>query len=200
MTAGLRESICLQVARKVRAITNRPMTIVPAPKDPCGRQRAKDFSRFRETGDAEKIAGYFFSASDILGRKSTRTSPVNRRRPYAVHCRPRRLALDAPRVSSRKSPSPEGRMNPPVHECHLWRTHAAQHTAPYLGRTARFTIPACAKAQSINLPIPFRMRNLSCREGAARPMARRDDQLLPELFHRIAARSDCKGRYRHGPR
>lgn len=68
MTGILRDTVSLEVARKVRAITAQPMTIVPSPRI-SDANPLKLYPRFRETGDAERIAGYFFAASDILGRE-----------------------------------------------------------------------------------------------------------------------------------
>ncbi len=65
MTGCLRDTILVQTARKVRAITQQPMTIIPAPRvsDASGVER---FRRLRESGDAALVAGYFDRSSDIL--------------------------------------------------------------------------------------------------------------------------------------
>ncbi|HEY1836996.1 MAG TPA: hypothetical protein VGG36_05015 [Rhizomicrobium sp.] len=68
MAGLLRGSINLQVARKVRAIADRPITIIPAP---CisDATELKLYPRLEKTGDAQKIADYFAAASDILCRE-----------------------------------------------------------------------------------------------------------------------------------
>ena len=65
MTGCLRDTVNMQVARKVREITRRPMTIVPGPLISDANE-LKLYPRLEETGDAERIAGYFSSASAIL--------------------------------------------------------------------------------------------------------------------------------------
>jgi hypothetical protein len=65
MTGCLRKSVAMEVAAKVRAITTQPMTIVPSPQI-SEAYRPGVYGRLHKKGDAEKIAGYFFSASKSL--------------------------------------------------------------------------------------------------------------------------------------
>ncbi len=97
MTGCLRESVSMQTAGKLRAITTRPITIVPAPRISEATE-LRLYPRLEKTGDAERIAGFFFAASDILSREfdveMTRQPPQTLRDPL------RTLAVyskDAPR-------------------------------------------------------------------------------------------------------
>ncbi|HWA90308.1 MAG TPA: hypothetical protein VG889_09755 [Rhizomicrobium sp.] len=65
MTGCLRDTINMQVARKVRAITARPITIVPGPRISDAND-LKLYPRLEQTGDAARIAGYFAAACATL--------------------------------------------------------------------------------------------------------------------------------------
>lgn len=65
MTGCLRDTVSMQVARKLRAITARPMIVVPAPRISDATE-LKLYPKLQKTGDAERIAGYFASASKAL--------------------------------------------------------------------------------------------------------------------------------------
>ena len=68
MTGCLRATVSMQVARKLRAITALPMSIVPGPRISDATE-LKLYPKLEETGDAERIAGYFAAASDTLCRE-----------------------------------------------------------------------------------------------------------------------------------
>jgi hypothetical protein len=65
MTGCMRDTISMQVARKVRAITNRPITIVPGPRISDANE-LKLYPWLEQNGDSQRIADYFAAASDIL--------------------------------------------------------------------------------------------------------------------------------------
>lgn len=58
----LRESMSMQVARKVRAITSRPLTIFFGPRVNDENEQTI-YARLRESGDAARVAGYFLEAA-----------------------------------------------------------------------------------------------------------------------------------------
>jgi hypothetical protein len=68
MTGCLRDTVSMQTARKLRAITSRPMTIMPGPRISDSNE-LKLYPFLRENGSAEKIAAYFRAACDLLGRE-----------------------------------------------------------------------------------------------------------------------------------
>jgi hypothetical protein len=97
VTGVLRETVSMQVARKLRAITVRPMTIVPGPAISDANER-KVYPRLEESGDSEKIANTFFAASNILAQELDAT--VARQPPETMRDSLRTLAIyakDAPR-------------------------------------------------------------------------------------------------------
>jgi hypothetical protein len=107
MTGCLRGTASMQVARKLRAITARPMTIVPAPRISDATE-LKLYPKLEETGDADRIADYFAAASDILCREVD--AGIVEQPPETLRDPLRTLAVyakDAPREFD-ELPRPEG--------------------------------------------------------------------------------------------
>lgn len=107
MTGILRGTISIQIARKLRQITDRPMTIIPGPMVSDANE-LKLYPRLRETGDAERIADVFRAACDTLGRELDAT--ITRQPPETLRDPLQTLAVysqDAPREWG-DTPRPDG--------------------------------------------------------------------------------------------
>jgi hypothetical protein len=106
VTGCLRDSVSMQVARKIRAITERPLAIVPGPAISDANER-KLYQRLHETGDCERIAKYFLAAAEVLAREVDAT--ILHQPPETMSDPLRTLAIygkDAPREFG-DTPRPE---------------------------------------------------------------------------------------------